>query len=385
MSGTILLARRYIAYHRGRTAILVAAIALTMYLPLATHLAIHRFQEQAMSRARATPLVIGAKGSRFGLAIHALHFRGDPPESITMAEVERIRESKLASAIPMFARFRAAGHVIVGTTPDYYEFRGLAIAQGEPLSRLGDCVLGADVAQQLDLHPGDRLLSEPENLFDLSGPSPLNMRVVGILQRTGTADDDVIFADLKTTWIIQGIGHGHADASNDNGEHQHQASRANLAQHAEVTDDNLHTFHFHGTPDKFPLTAIIARADSDKSEALLMGRYLSPEETKQILRPVEVVDELMEIILNARRLFDAGMILLAAAMLLLVGLVMLLSLRLRQREMNTMFRLGCSRTTIFQIQAAELAIVLVLSSLLALLLACGTMSLSQSLFRLWVA
>ncbi|MDA1050148.1 MAG: ABC transporter permease [Planctomycetota bacterium] len=382
MPGTFLLARRYIAYYRGRTAILVAAITLTIYLPLVTHWAIRQFQEQAMSRARATPLIVGAKGSRFGLAIHALHFRGDPPESITMAEIDRIRASKLATVIPLFARFRAGGYVVVGTTPEYYVFRGLAVSEGESLGRLGDCVLGASVAQQLELHPGDRLLSEPDNLFDLSGPSPLNMRVAGILEPTGTADDDVIFADLKTTWIIQGIGHGHEGASG--GDHQHKASRANLAQYAEVTDDNLQTFHFHGTSEEFPLTAIIARPDSEKSEALLMGRYLSPDETKQILKPVEVVDELMEIILQARQLFDLGMILLAAATLLLVGLVMLLSLRLRQREMNTMFRLGCSRTTIFRIQAAELAIALLLSSLLAVVLAWGSMSVSASLFRLWI-
>ncbi len=314
--------------------------------------------------------------------MHALYFRGDAPESITMAEVDRIDDSKLAATIPLFARFLAGSCVIVGTTADYYDFRGLVVAEGDSLRRLGDCVLGASAARRLNLAPGDRLLSEPENLLDLSGPSPLNMRVVGVLERTGTPDDDVIFADLKTTWVIQGIGHGHEAA--DGNDHRHNASRANLSQHAEVTDSNLDTFHFHGSSEDFPLTAIIAIPDSEKSETLLMGHYLSPDQLLQILKPTEVVDELMEIIFQVRKLFDLGVILLGAATLLLVGLVLLLSLRLRQREMNTMFRLGCSRTTIVRIQATELSIVLLVSVALAIVLARGTMHLSTSLLHVWI-
>ena len=77
------------------------------------------------------------------------------------------------------------------------------------LERWGDCLLGWKVAQDLGLKVGDGLLSEPENLLDLSGPAPLRMHVRGLLNRTGTADDEVIFCHLETTWIMAGIGHGH--------------------------------------------------------------------------------------------------------------------------------------------------------------------------------
>ena len=35
--------------------------------------------------------------------------------------------------------------------------------------------------------------------------------VVGVLPPTNTPDDDGIFVDIKTAWVIQGIGHGHED------------------------------------------------------------------------------------------------------------------------------------------------------------------------------
>ena len=118
---------------------------------------------------------------------------------------------------------------------------------------------------RLGLAPGDRLLSEPENKFDLSGPSPLNPRVIGILRPTGSPDDEIVLCDLKTAWIMQGIGHGHTlkssptettDTSAEPNSHGHNAGRENLAPSAEVTDENLRTIHFHGQTDTFPLMAM---------------------------------------------------------------------------------------------------------------------------------
>ena len=390
MPGTLQLALRYIAYYRGRTAILVAAITLTMFLPLATGWTIRRFEVHAMHRAKSTPLVIGAKGSRFGLTIHCLYFRGESPPTFPMAKLKRIDDFRLAETIPLLARFRAQGFSIVGTTGAYVDFRGLRLERGEPLQRLGDCLLGAKVARELRLAPGDRLLSEAENMFDLSGPSPLNMRVTGILHPTGTTDDEIVLCDLETAWVIQGIGHGHnvvpvgsADKmdseTDDSSSHKHQASLANFLQHTEITDQNLSSFHFHGRKEDYPLTAIIAIPDSDKSEAILVGKYLASDETNQIIRPVEVVDELMTIVGRVRRLFDLCAILLSVATCLMVGLVLTLSVRLRQREIRTLYLLGSSRFSIMQILFTELALIVATSLGLAVILALAAARCSDAM------
>jgi len=393
MRGILLLAVRYMSFHRGKTAVLVACLALTIYLPLAANLVVRQFHVRSRARATATPLVIGAKGNPFGLAIHALYFRGEAPQAISMAEVKRVRDGGLAQPIPLLIRFRARGHVIVGTTPDYYPLRGLTLAEGGPLERLGDCVLGANVARRLGLKPGERLLSEPENIFDLSGPSPLNMRVVGVIRKSNTADDEAVFVDLKTAWIIQGIGHGHelakpranGETSGQlGGEHKHSASRANLSEYTEVTTENLASFHFHGEPNDFPVTAIIAIPADERAETLLMGEYLAPDTAAQILRPADVLEELIAIIFQVKRLFDFGAILLVVVTLLLVLLVISLSLRLRQREMETMFKLGCSRFTMLWLQGAELAIVLALSVLLAGLTTWATLWLAPRIMYAWL-
>ncbi|MDA1276599.1 MAG: ABC transporter permease [Verrucomicrobia bacterium] len=391
MPGSFLLALRFIAYYRSRTMLLVACVTLNLFLPGAVHLLVKRFQESSSARAQATPLIIGAKGSRFGLAIHALSFQGDPVDSVTMAEVLGVRESGLAEPIPLLVRFHARGHVIVGTTPEYFVFRGLNILRGRELQRIGDCVLGSKVAERLRLKSGDRLQTDSENVFDIAGPAPLNLRVAGVLVSANSEDDYAVFVDIKTAWILEGIGHGHDDAEiSENGStlagtHKHNASRVNLNAHSEVTESNAGAFHFHGDKNTFPVTAIIALPADAKSEVLIMGRYLSPDARAQVLKPSEVLDELMRIVFKAQRLFDLGAMMLGCVTALLVALVMALSLRLRKRERETMFKLGCSRFIIIWLQALELSIVVVASIGLASVLIWLTSLVSPAWIRGWIA
>ena len=73
----------------------------------------------------------------------------------------------------------------------------------------------AEVARELELRPGDSIISSPENAFDLAGVYPLKMKVTGILEKSHTSDDLAVFVDLKTAWVIQGLGHGHERAARD--------------------------------------------------------------------------------------------------------------------------------------------------------------------------
>ncbi|MBN2375143.1 MAG: ABC transporter permease [Sedimentisphaerales bacterium] len=388
MYRTLLLAWRYIAFHKIKTAILICCITLMAYLPLALHWFVDYSQAYLMSRADSTPLIIGAKGSRFDLALHALYFQANPPDVISMQQVDNIRNSNFALPIPLYVRFSARGFPIVGTTLDYFQFRGLKIAQGTQLVRLGDCLLGAEVAQKLALKPGDRLITDPENVFDISSTYPLNMRVAGILEKTLSPDDYAVFVDTKSAWIIAGIGHGHQDLTKttDNQavlkrEPGNVIASAALMQYTEITDENIDSFHFHGNTENFPLTAVIAIPHDQKSQTLLIGRYESKNTDAQILNPVKIVNELMGMIFKVKRFFDANVVLVTISTLLFLVLVVLLSLQLRRREMETMFKLGCSRLTIFWLQATELAIILAAGFALAGGLALVTIQYAPYLIR----
>jgi zinc transport system substrate-binding protein len=219
------------------------------------------------------------------------------------------------------------------------------------------------VAEKLALQPGDKLPSDPENVFDLAGSYPVNMVIKGVLAPTGTADDGAIFTDYKTEWMILGIMHGHADATTVDTNMLLGRTATNLAvsdavlPYQEITETNMDLFHVHGDEGTFPVTAILVVPRDTKSATILRGRYEDPKATVQLLVPKQVISETLDLVFRVKRFFDSQAALVGGAMALLLALVVLLSLRLRRGEMETMFKIGCARWMTFGMQAAEVVIV----------------------------
>ena len=214
-------------------------------------------------------------------------------------------------------------------------------------------MVGAKVAEQLGLKPGDSLVSSPENLFDLAGVYPLKMKVVGILEKSHTSDDLAVFVDLKTAWVIQGLGHGHEDVTMLKDPtlvlkrtESNVAATAKLFHYTEITKENMDEFHFHGNLASYPITAVIAVPYDTKSGTILRGRYLSEDATQQIVQPEDVIDGLIQNIFRIKNMLDTVISVVALATILAIVLVFALSFRLRQREIETIFKLGCTRRTI---------------------------------------
>jgi putative ABC transport system permease protein len=365
MKNVLFLALRYLRFNKIKTAIMVFSIAVGVFLPLAVNLLVRNYQRGLLARAEATPLVAGALGSRLDLVLHALYFRGKPAHDLTMADVSSINASGLALGIPILEKHMARGYPIVGTSLEYFDYRGLQIAQGEGLTRVADVVLGAAVAEKLGLKPGDKLPSDPENVFDLAGSYPVNMVVKGVLAPTGTADDGAIFTDYKTEWMILGIMHGHDEATTVNTNMLLGRTATNVAMsdavlpYQEINETNMDLFHVHGDEGTFPVTSILVVPKDVKSATILRGRYEDPKATVQLLVPKQVISETLDLVFRVKRFFDSQAVLVGGAMALLLALVVLLSLRLRRGEMETMFKIGCARWMTFGMQAAEVAIVVV--------------------------
>lgn len=379
MIRTLPLAFRYVAYYRVRTLILVICVSLALFLPLTVHVLVGQYHRIMIQRAEQTPLVIGARGSVYDLTLAALYFRGSLDRRITMEEVHLIRDGGLATPAPMHLRYTAGGYPIVGTTLDYFDFRSLEMRQGRPPQLLGDVVLGASVARRLNLSVGDKLLSDDEQLYDLSSTYPLLMRVVGVLRETGTADDGIILADIRTTWVIEGIGHGHEAAQNVTDptmirgfSRNNVVMSAALPRYNEITAQDLDSFHFHGDPAEFPVSAIIALPRDRKSQTILKNRYPESGDV-QVIVPSVVVDEIMDVVLRVKKLFDAVFTTVLASTVLFLLLVMLLSARIRRREFQTLTRIGCSRSTVLAMQAGELGLILSAAVVIAAAMLAGVM------------
>jgi len=392
MMNTLYLAWRYLAFNRWKTTILVLSVTLIAFLPVGLNVLVEESATQLTARAGSTPLVVGTKGSRLELTLNSLYFDGAIPAPLNFSEAAKLRATGLAQSIPLNVRFHVRSQPVVGTTLDYFRFRELSVASGRPLVTLGEAVLGAVAARELGVGVGDAVISSPETVFDLAGVYPLKMQVVGILAPTMTADDNAVFVDLKTSWIMQGLGHGHQDlqaaeaadyviSSSDN----EIVANAAVVQYNEITTENINSFHFHGNDTDFPLTAVLAVPNDQKSGVLLLGRFEGDEFGSQIVRPTDVIAELLGTVFTVRQFVVFAVAVVGIATLATTILVFLLSLRLRRRERLTLFKIGAARPAVNAILLAEVIGVIVVSGVLATGLTLATRAYGTDVIRLFLA
>lgn len=360
----LILALAYLRHNWLRSLVVVLVAALILAVPVVSQTILRASQDSLTDRAEGTPLVLGARGSQLDLVMNALYFSDDRAEPVSMAASEAVWDSDLGLPVPIFTAFETNGARIIGTSLDYFGFRDLSIAEGRNFAVLGEAVLGANLAERLDLAPGDTVISAPQNLFDLDGVYPLELRITGVLAPAGTPDDDAVFTDIKTTWVIAGIGHGHDDVI-PQGTRGDVTANAALEQFNRITEANIDSFHFHGDPDSYPVSAVLISPWDTRSGTLLKGRYLDADNPLQIVDPDEVVGDLVDRIFRIKALLDAVAVIIGGAALLAVGLALFLGWRLRAEEMRTAFRLGAQPGMILRLAMAEIGILLCLALVIA--------------------
>jgi putative ABC transport system permease protein len=352
-----------------KTAVLVASIALIAFVPAGLQVIVSQASEALTDRAASTPLLVGAKGSALDVTLSAIYFARPSVDPLPYRELGRINESGLAKGIPLHLRYTAGGYPVVGTTTDYFDFRSVRCTEGRPMALLGECVLGATVARRLGLAPDSSLMSAPATAFDVVGTTPLKMRVVGVLEPAGSVDDEAVFVDVKTAWVIAGIAHGHMDMTTPEAEggvlsrtEGNVVANASVLPYNEITAENIDSFHFHGDPSDFPLDAILVLPNNLRSGILLRGRYQERSESIQMLVPKDVIRDLMSTVFSVRDFVVMGSLAIGLATLATSVLVFVLSIRLRRREIETIRKIGGAEGRIRGILAMEILLVIGLSS-----------------------
>ncbi len=363
MKHILYLAWRYLRFNRGKTLVLVGSISLILFLPAGLHVLVEQGSETLTARAQATPLLLGPMGSAADIMLSSLYFKEPTLAPLTFTQVGRINDTGLARGIPLHMRYTVEEQRIIGTTLDYFDFRKLTLAQGRQITLLGECVLGAEAAKVLNVSVGEAVISTPAGAFDVAGTFPLKMPVVGILKSTGSADDQAVFVDLKTTWVISGLAHGHMDVTQPNmetgvlkREEDNVVANASVLSYTEITPDNMDSFHFHGDPDQFPVDAVIVVPQDRKSGILLRGRY-QKEVSVQMLVPLNVIQDLLDTVFVVRDYVVLAGVGVAGAAFMIMALVFALSIRLRKREIETIRKIGGARQRLTAILCTEIVIV----------------------------
>ena len=377
MSGPLLrLAWKSLMHHKVRSLVLVLCIGLLGVLPLAVEGFLELYRTQLESRAAATPLVVGAPGSRSDLLIHSLYFRGAVESSIPMRVAQQVADQGQVIPIPLHLEGTVRNYPLVGTSPDYQNFRQLKIATGGPWpQKLSEAVIGSEVARKEELSVGDTVPTDAEELYDLGGGYPLVLKIRGVLAPTGTPDDEAIFVSLQTSWVVAGEGHGHIAINPDidfnlilENKSDNVTMNAAVVEAVEVTPENEDSFHFHGDPDDLPITALVIDAETNKDRTLARSK-LRRDEDLLVLDSMVELKELLGIVSQAKAILDANSLLVLLAALMMLGLIVTLDVKVREREVRTLERIGAPRGFVARLLFTEIAIVVGSGAILAFLTA----------------
>ncbi|MBQ7714317.1 MAG: ABC transporter permease [Clostridia bacterium] len=175
--------------------------------------------------------IIGPAGSSTQLAMNTLFFTDKPLGTISYEYVEQLQaDDRVNVAIPFAMGDSYNASKIVGTKPEF--LAGKDLREGEMFSGEFEAVVGASVAKKNGLKIGDELITS-HGLSENGEKHTANpLKLVGILEETKTAYDNVVFTDIETVWKV------HEHHEDEEHEEDHDEDGEHGEETAEGTDQN---------------------------------------------------------------------------------------------------------------------------------------------------
>lgn len=197
--------------------------------------------------------VLAAKGSPLQSILANVYHVDAPTGNIKVADAKRIiRNPMVEMAIPLAYGDNYEKYRIVGTTVKYPEHYACVIQEGVMFHAPFEVTLGATVAKETGLKLGATFTSV--HGFDNAAEGDAEAhhhdkpyKVVGILQPSNSAIDNLILTPVESTWMVHDHGHEEskneikheADHSEVDADHQHDedAAEAQVAQNGEPSTE----------------------------------------------------------------------------------------------------------------------------------------------------
>lgn len=160
-------------------------------------------------------VIVGPSGSETQLAMNTMYFTDKPVGTIPFSVVSTLSsDSRVTLAVPFSMADSYNGASVIGTTTDYLKKDGelLELKSGDMLNdqESMQVVVGCNVASRNNLKVGDQIRTSHSASSLDTHETPLT--VVGILEKTGSVFDNVVFTQYRTLWEI----HDHSNS----GEHE---------------------------------------------------------------------------------------------------------------------------------------------------------------------
>lgn len=341
------------------------ALAVVVLIALSVALSVTvTLQERAvrLGSARAAEkfdLLVGAAGSETQLALSAVFLQPAPLPLMEGAVLSRLANDPRAElAAPVGFGDSAYGHPIVGTTTGLITSLSPSLSQGVMFARLGEAVVGSDVA-----------LSTGAEIKPMHGSAEaggethtaIAYRVTGRMAPTGTAWDRAILVPIRAVWQRHGMhGDEHHEHDGDAAEPHGAEPAAQEEGHADAPLDE----HFDAQTPGVP--AILVKPKTIADAYRLRQEYRTG--TTLGVFPAEVLTRLYATLGDARSLLLGIALGTQAIVIAAIVLVTVMHVGSRRRQIGALRALGTPVGSIVTLVWGELFILFAAGILLGIAL-----------------
>lgn len=372
---------------RSRIALVTLSIILSASVALLAFNISQQVSEGIISTAGYYDMIIGPAGSSTQLAMNTMFFTDEPLGTISYEYVEELLASDLTNVVVPFTMGDSYnGSKIVGTSADYLD--GRRLKSGKMFTNPFEAVIGSAVADRYGLALGDSMITS----HGLSGTGHAHestpLIVVGILAKTGTAYDNVIFTSCETVWAVH--DHGHSDESGyideeergtvDTGlPHEEDALHVDeptsyAAAQVETQETHEAEEHDHEHGD---VCAILVKSKSFNDYYKLMEVYGS-NASLLCINPSTVLREVLEQVDLSTQIVYILCAIILLMNIVVISVITLLNMYDAQKEIALMRLIGISMRRIGQLYMIQNGIIGLISTILALMLSHACLGLMSS-------
>ncbi|PLC02942.1 peptide ABC transporter permease [Variovorax sp. RO1] len=210
MSALFSIAWRSAWNRRFTLALTVFSIALSTFLLLGVERIRTELRENFASSVSGTDLIVGARTGSTQLLLYSVFRIGAATNNISWKSVQALQAHPGVDwVVPLSLGDSHRGFSVLATTPEYFShFRygdrqTLKLREGKPFDALFDAVVGAEVADKLGYHVGQKItLAHGSGELNVAEHADKPFTVVGVLARTGTPVDRTVHIGLAAMEAI---------------------------------------------------------------------------------------------------------------------------------------------------------------------------------------
>lgn len=274
--------------------------------------------------------LVGPSGSETQLALNTLFFTGSPIGTISYEYYEELLDdNRVNDAIPFAMGDSYKGAKLIGTEARYLE--NYKMYDGKLFEGKFEAVFGYNVAKENNLSVGDEIFTSHgiSETGDTGHEHKEPYKVSGILRKTNTAYDNVVFINISDVWHV----HGHAEEHSDE-EH-------------------------HGD-----VTAILLKTKNPNFQSMVSSE-LNETPGIQAVNPTTVIRDVMENIDLSKQIVYILCFVICIMAFLIIYIIALLNMHDAKKDIKLMRLLGISKGKINAILIIQNLIISITSVILS--------------------